>query len=110
MKVNDYKFSDNEINKLKAYRDKQNDGRLKIRFIALILLAEGILPLQIASVIGKSTKTIERWVEKYHSHGIESLNSFQYKSKKEYITKDQVNELIQWVKENSPTNTQAIRD
>ena len=77
MDVIDYNFSDDEINKLKAYRDKQNDGRLKIRFIALILLAEGDLLPKIASVIGKSTKTIERWFETYHSKGIENLNSFQ---------------------------------
>ena len=42
MNVSDYQFSDEEIVRFHKYRDNQDDARLKVRFIALLMLAEGI--------------------------------------------------------------------
>ncbi len=44
MDVSDYMFSESEIIRLHQYRDNQPDIRLKIRFIALLMLAKGIEP------------------------------------------------------------------
>jgi len=41
MDVSSYIFSDEEIVRFKQYRDKQQDGRLRLRFMALIMLATG---------------------------------------------------------------------
>jgi hypothetical protein len=41
MDVSSYKFSDEEIVRLQQYRDSQQDARLKLRFIALLMLAIG---------------------------------------------------------------------
>ncbi len=35
----EYRFSEAEMEELKFYRDNQSDGRLKIRFVALLMLA-----------------------------------------------------------------------
>ena len=41
MDVSNYKFNDEEIVLLKKFRDLQQDARLRIRFIALLMLALG---------------------------------------------------------------------
>ena len=42
MDVSEYQFDDDEIVKLHDRRDNQPDVRLKVRFIALLMLAKGI--------------------------------------------------------------------
>lgn len=57
MDVSKYQFEDDEIAKLHDHRDHQPDVRLKVRFIALLMLANGVELETIASIIGKSVKT-----------------------------------------------------
>jgi len=61
MDVSKYQFYDDEIATLHNHRDNQPDVRLKVRFIAFLMLAEGVELETIASIIGKSIKTIENW-------------------------------------------------
>ena len=109
MDVSNYKFSDEEIERLNQYRDNQNDVRLKARFIALLMLAEGIEINKVASIIGKSIKTIENWHRQYQSKGIESLNFFQYKPKKSYLDEEQIEQLVSWVKTTNPAKLKQVR-
>lgn len=110
MNVSEYKFDDTEIQKLHDYRDNQLDVRLKLRFIALLMLAEKVELKTIASIIGKSAKTIENWYHQYVTKGIDSLNSFQYKPKKSYLTPEQVDQVVNWVKETNPGKTKEVRE
>jgi len=111
MKISDINFSNDEISQLMKYRDIQKDGRLKIRFIALIMLAAADLSIeQVSSVIGCCVRTITNWVELYKTQGIESLNSFNYKPKKSYLTFNQINQVIIYVNYNFPENTKVIRE
>ncbi len=109
MKIENYTFSEDEIKKLEEYRDKQNDGRLKLRFVALLMAAKGLKLEVIPSVVGKSLKTIENWFRQYLKKGIDSLNSFQYKPKKTYLTEEQINQTIEWVKENNPATVKEVK-
>jgi len=109
MDVSDYKFSENEIIILQQYRDNQPDVRLKIRFIALLLLAKGLEYKDVASVIGKSIKTIENWLHQYITKGIDSLNSFQYVPKKTFLTDEKIEQLVTWVTETNPGKTKEVR-
>ena len=104
-----YQFSDEEIARFHQYRDNQDDARLKTRFIALLLLSEGIEIHTVASVIGKSIKTIENWHRQYRSKGIESLNFFQYKPKQSYLNDEQIEQLVSWVKTTNPSKLKQIR-
>ena len=54
MGVSIYKFSEKQIACSHHYRDNQADAWLKVRFIALLMLAKGSEIDKIASVIGKS--------------------------------------------------------
>lgn len=94
-----YQFSEAEIAKLRAYRNNQSDVRLKIRFIALLMIAEGVELKTIASAIGKSIITIENWHFQYITKGINSLNDFQYKPKQSYLIAEQIDQVVSWVKE-----------
>ena len=110
MDMSDYQFNEGEIQCLHEQRDNQPDIRLKVRFMAMLMLAEGIEPKTIASVIGKSVKTIENWHHQYVTRGINSLNSFQYKPKKPFLTADQIDRVVGWVKETNPGRTKEVRE
>ena len=102
MQLKDYQFSEEEILLLKKYRDKQGDTRLQKRFLALLMLAEGIPLSSVKSVIGVSDWTLERWFLNYSNKGIEALNSFQYQPKPTYLTNEEQTELVAWVKKKHP--------
>jgi len=102
-------FTDQEITNLKNYRDNQSDGRLKLRFIALLLLSANIAVETVSSIIGKNIKTIMNWFWQYKNKGIDSLNSFQYKPKKNFLTLEQIEELAKWVREKNPSKLKEIR-
>lgn len=102
MEIEKYRFSPEEIQRLKTYRDQQSNARLQKRFIALIMLAEGVSLEKIPDIIGVAHVTFRLWFKNYRQLGIDSLNSFQYKPKAPYLTKEQENELKEWVKKKPP--------
>ncbi len=110
MDVSKYQFDDDEIVKLHDRRDHQPDVRLKVRFIALLMLAEGFEIKSVASVIGKSIKTIENWHYQYVTKGVDSLNAFQYKPKRSYLTSEQIDQVVKWAKETNPGKTKEVRE
>ena len=98
MKLEEYIFSSQEIDLIKQYRDLQKDPRLKQRFLALIMVAEGINLNIVCSVLGVSKTTLQRWFKHYIQKGVDALNSFQYKPKSAYLSESEQAELVQWVK------------
>ncbi len=110
MDVSNYQFDNDEIAALHQYKDKQPDARLKMRFIALLMLSERIKIEIIAKIIGKTIKTIENWHHQYLTKGIDSLNSFQYKPKKSYLTSEQIDQVVNWVKEKNPGKTKEVQE
>ncbi len=109
MDISKYQFDDDEIAELCNYRDNQPDVRLKLRFIAILMLVEGFALKTIATIVGKSIKTIKNWHHQYVTKGIDSLNSFQYKPKKSFLTPVQIDDLVTWVKETNPAKTKEIK-
>jgi transposase len=110
MKISDISFSDYEISQLIEFRDNQKNEKLKIRFIALLMLATGFGVEDVALIIGRSVRTIMNWVGIYMSRGIGSLNTFDYKPKKPYLTPNQANQVVIYVICESPGNTKEIRE
>lgn len=110
MDVSNYQFTEDEISQLNEYRDSQPDARLKVRFIALLMLAEGVELHTTASVVGKSIKTIENWFYQYITKGIVSLNSFQYNPKQSFLSPEQTEEIVAWVKTNNPGKIKEIQE
>lgn len=109
MDVLNYHFDDDEIALLHEYRDNQPDVRLKVRFISLLMIAEGIEIGKIKKIIGKSIKSIENWHHQYLTKGIDSLNSFQYKPKQSYLTSEQTDQIVKWVKETNPGKAKEVQ-
>jgi transposase len=106
--IPDYIFIDNEITQLKKYRDKQKNANLKMRFVALLMISKEIDINIIAQTVGKCICTITNWFIQYLSKGIDSLNSFNYVPEKEFLTKVQISEIIDWVKENNPSTCKEV--
>ena len=99
-------FPDDEIQPLRDYRDKQRDGRLKLRVIALLMLAEDVTINIVASVVGKSVKPIETWGRNDLRKGLDSLNSFQSQPKQTFLKPPQSTQLVTWVNTTNPAKTQ----
>jgi transposase len=104
-----YVFTQEEIQELRTYQEKQRDGRLRDRFTALFMLADEIAIDPAARLVGKTVKTIEHWGAKYLTYGIASLNSFNYKPKQTYLKPPQIEQLVAWVKETNPANTKQVK-
>lgn len=109
-KASDHTFSENEIRELEKCRDNLKDARLKVRVIALLMLARGISPEDVSLIVGKTGKTVENWFQQYMTEGVGSLNSFGYKPKQPSLTFNQINQVIIWVTYENPENTKEIRD
>ncbi len=109
MDVSTFQFSDEEIERLQQYRDNQDDARLNARFIALLMLAKGYEISDVASVIGKSIRSIDNWHRQYKTKGVESLNFFQYKPKRSYLSDEQIEKVIDWVKTTNPAKLKEVR-
>jgi len=109
MDISEYRFDKDELLQLHEYRDLQPDVRLRVRFIAILMLAEGVKLHTTASVLGKSMKTIENWFHQYLTKGIASLNSFQYKPKQSFLSPDQTETIVAWVKTNNPGKIKEVQ-
>ena len=104
-----YLFSQEEKQQLQAARDDQDDGRLKLRFVALLMLAEEMAMDTVARVVGKSIKTLERWGEQYLNKGLDSLNSFNYTAKQTALKPWQIEQLVTWVKQTNPATAKQVK-
>jgi len=102
-------FSQEEIEQIAKYRDKQPDIKLKIRFIALLMIANGNEIHTVANVVGYSEQTIEIWLSEYLSKGLDSIDSFQYKPKKPYLTPEQIEQLVDWVRTENPAKIKIVQ-
>ena len=79
MDISEHEFTDEEILNLIEYRNNHKDLRLKDRFLALLLVSEGLELPRVACIVRKLIKTIGNCFHQYMSKGINSLNSFHYK-------------------------------
>jgi transposase len=109
MDITQHTFGQEEKSRLQKYRDQQRDGRLKSRFIGLLMLAEGLPIEQTASLLGKSVKTLINWGRQYLSKGIDSLNSFQYTPKQSYRKPAHIKQVVTWVKTTNPAKTKQVK-
>ncbi|GBC62189.1 hypothetical protein DENIS_3158 [Desulfonema ishimotonii] len=57
-------FISEETGPLKRYRDGQKDLRLRLRFIALLLIAGNTGIPTVAPSVGKDIRTVETWYKK----------------------------------------------
>jgi len=103
------KFSQEDIYKFAKYRDNQQNNKLKMRFVALLLLSQNIDIGIVAKIIGYSEQSIENFVSQYWSEAIDSLNSFKYKPKEPYLTQEQVKQVCNWVRNENPGKIKIVQ-
>jgi len=108
MELPKYSFTENEILILKKYRDKQKNANLRVRLLAIIMIAQDIAFDDIAQILGKSKITIVNWLKNYIEKGIESLNTYNYIPKKPKLSKKQISDIINWVRENNPGTCKEV--
>jgi hypothetical protein len=94
MNIMPHTFRQEEIAQLRHYHDTQRDRRLKLRFLGLVMLAEHIPLVQVASIIGKNEKTFLTRGRQYLTRGIDSLTAFNYRPKQATLNPHQVKQLV----------------
>lgn len=109
MDITQHQFGQEEMTQIRNDRDRQRDGRLKIRFIGLLLLAENIPVEQAASVIGRSVKTLLNWGHQYLTKGGDCLKAFNYKPKQPSLKPAQLDQFVDWVKTTHPAKAKQAR-
>ena len=115
MRLADCKFTENDIKQLQDYRDRQEDFRLKLRFIAILSAALNKSGIEAAvgnaaAVFGKHVETIRNRLFLYMTGGPEKLNSFNYKPKQPYLNRYQINQTVISVTYENPVNIEEVKD
>ena len=110
MEIPEYSFTENEILILKNCRDRQKNANLRVRLLAIIMIAKDIGTEDIAQILGKSKLTIVNWFKIYITKGIESLNMYNYIQNKPKLSEERISNIINWVRENNPGTCKEVAD
>lgn len=81
-----------EIDFLTKYK-KENNAKLKIRYLAMHYLQTGKTASEIAALLSITIKSIGVWVNKIKSEGIDGLKNKPKSGRKPLLTQDKLTEL-----------------
>jgi len=115
MNISDCIFTEKNIKELQNCRDSQKDLRLKIRFMAILSVSSNSDGIeagieQTAEIFGKHTQTVKNWLSQYLTGGTEKLNTFNYKPKKSYLSRSQINQVIIFVTYENPATVKEVNN
>jgi transposase len=65
--------------RIEKFRRQEKDARIHKRLSALLWLAKGYSPEQVADLLDVCPRTVNNWVTLFHAHGLEALCSLEYK-------------------------------
>jgi len=88
-----YKSKDNLQEEIKLLLKQERNLVVKERLIAVSLFVNGMLKRDIATIIGKGTDTIGRWITAYFKNGVEALQDNRGGDHKSYLTNENKEEL-----------------
>jgi len=113
MNISDCIFTEKDIIRLQDCRDSQKDLRLKLRFMAILSVSSNTDGIeagieQTAEIFGKHTETVKNWLKQYLTGGVEKLNNFNYKPKKSYLSRHQINQVIIFVTYENPATVKEV--
>lgn len=78
--------------------NKSRDVREVKRALSVKMLHQGLSPAQISLLLNVSLQYVSKWKVAYASEGIEAL-FVSYKGSKSYLTQEQQEETLQWVRQ-----------
>ena len=76
--TNGFKMDTLERKKVEKFRRKERDARIHRRLSALLWLNAGRSVLDVADLLDVCPRTIENWVARYQSEGLDALCTLQY--------------------------------
>lgn len=89
-----YKFSNEEIEKIKNARANNKNKRVEARLKALLLRAEGKTSKYIAEKVDFHPDYIPKLVKKYREEGIEAITGNHYKANRKNMTYEEEEEIL----------------
>ena len=93
---------------LSCVQNGLEEHRFARRANAILLLADGMSPNQVAKVLFLDDSTIYQWLKEFHKNGFDGLMTLDYKGSDGYLSKQQIVSLIQWITESTPRSTTAV--
>jgi transposase len=76
--------------------NESKDVREVKRALSVKMVLQGVSPIQISNILNVSLQYVSKWKVKYESEGASSL-FISHKGSKGYLTKEQKQEILQWV-------------
>jgi len=65
--------------RIEKFRRKEKDARIHQRLSALLWLAKGYTPEQVADLLDVCPRTVSNWVALFRAEGLQALCSLEYK-------------------------------
>jgi putative transposase len=84
-----------------AFR-KTRDGREKLKYHALWLLARGYKRAEVKNIIGRDKNTLGRWVTAYNQYGLSGLKNKPQPGNHRKLTKQQKDRIKEWLNTQTP--------
>jgi|SRR5208283_3344014 len=84
-----------------AYHQAQQ-GREKVRYLTLKLLAQGYTRKEVSTIVGVSLGAIGKWVTGYHHRGVEGLQEKGQPGNHHQLTVEQKDQIGKILKEKTP--------
>src|SRR5439155_7372502 len=86
---------------LDRYR-KDPDPEVRFRSHILLLLDDGHSWVTVASLLFCSSRTIDRWVKRFHAEGVEGLSGHKPGRPLRLAAADWIAVVVEWVTERAP--------
>ena len=88
---------DLDLKEIKALESATNDVRERRRLIAIRLCSQGYKTPEICKILGVTKSSVQRWVTKFNSGGLEALRSRKPPGKARWLTDEQIEVVCGWL-------------
>ena len=92
---------DLDLEGIKALEGASNDVRERRRLTAIRLCNQGYKTPEICKILGVTKSSVQRWVKKFNSGGLEALRSRKLPGKARWLTDEQIEVVRGWL-DNGP--------
>lgn len=82
-----------DSDELRSLAKQQKDGRARLRFLAMALIRDGELCIEVSRVPGVSKESIRRWLKRYRQEGPEGLLPRKPPGRRSKLTEGEIGQL-----------------
>lgn len=88
-----------KLETLQRLARQQRDGRMRVRYQAIVLAKQDRTASQIAEALGYSRKSVHNWIRRYNEDGLDGLQDREGRGRTAKLTSKQQKELSSWLEQ-----------